>query len=146
MFTTIRYRSIPSQFKKNEVDDFPVFPSVEEGKRIVDDSYYVPNHEANKILAKQQAMATLNTLTQFDSPKDIASGSVNVYARQKGRDLAELTQQARQLQAQAERDIASAVSDAQKAKVKAEKAKAQAQAQAQSAQPVSAESSQGSEK
>lgn len=140
MYTTIRYRSIPSQFKKNELDDFPVFPSVEEGKRIVDDSYYVPNHEANKILAKQQAMATLNTLTQFDSPKDIASGSVNVYARQKGRDLAELTQQARQLQAQAERDIASAVSDVQKAKAKAEKTKAQAQ----QAQQVSAESPQGS--
>lgn len=139
MYTTIRYRSIPSQFKKNELDDFPVFPSIEEGKRIVDDSYYVPNHEANKILVKQQAMATLNTLIQFDSPKDIASGSVNVYARQKGRDLAELTQQARQLQAQAEKDIASAVYDAQKAKAQAQQAQAQAQQ-------VSAESSQTSVK
>lgn len=135
MYTTIRYRSIPNQFSKNVVDDFPVFPVVNEGKRIVDDSYYVPNHEANKILAKQKAMSLLSDIGAFDSPKDIASGSVNVYARQKGRDLAELTQQARQLQEQAIKDVNKAVKD------KAEKVKqAQAQqAQAQQAQQVQAQ-------
>lgn len=143
MHTTIRYRSIPNQFTKNVVDDFPVFPVVNEGKRIVDDSYYVPNHEANKILAKQQAMGLLSQVGFFDSAKDIASGSVNVYARQRGRDLAELTQQARQLQAQAEKDIASAISDAKKAKAQAQ-AQAQTQAQAQQQQVASVQPSTGS--
>lgn len=138
MYTTIRYRSIPNQFTKNVVDDFPVFPPVDEGKRIVDDSYYVPNHEANKILAKQQAMGLLTQIGAFDSPKDIASGSVNVYARQKGRDLAELTQQARQLQQQAIKDVNNALKDkAEKSKVEAKvKAQAQAQVQTQSSSEV----------
>lgn len=130
MYTTIRYRSIPNQFQKNVVDDFPVFPLVEEGKRIVDESYYTPNHEANKILAKQQAMGILSSVGAFDSPQDIASGSVNVYARQKGRDLAELTQQARQLQEQAVKDVNRALKDKAE-KSKAEKAQAQAQVEAQ---------------
>lgn len=130
MYTTVRYRSIPNQFQKNVLDDFPVFPAVIEGTRIVDDSYYTPNHEANKILAKQQAMGILSSIGAFDSPQDIASGSVNVYARQKGRDLAELTQQARQLQEQAVKDVNRALKDKAE-KAKSEKAQAQAQAQAQ---------------
>lgn len=130
MYTTIRYRSIPNQFKKNVVDDFPVFPLVTEGTRIVDESYYTPNHEANKILAKQQAMGLLSDIGAFDSPSDIASGSVNVYARQKGRDLAELTQQARQLQSQAIKDVNRALKDkAEKSKEKQVQAQAQAQIQ-----------------
>ena len=90
------FEKIPYQFRVNVIIDIPSYPAVKKGERIVDESYYVPNKEANKILAKQQAGQLLNDL-MYDSPDDIKSGSVNVYARQRGRDLAELTQQARNL-------------------------------------------------
>ena len=39
------------------------------------------------------------------TPLDIRAGTVNVYARQKGRDLAELTQQLRSLESKAEKAL-----------------------------------------
>ena len=91
-----RFSRIPNPFYPNVIKDVVQVLVIPKGKRIVDDTYYVPNKEANKILAKQQAGQLLDDLL-FDNPKDIERGAVNVYARQKGRDLAELTQQARQL-------------------------------------------------
>lgn len=91
-----RFSRIPNPFYPNVIKEVKSIPKNPLGDYIVDTSYYVPNKEANKILAKQQAGRLLNDL-MYDNPKDIASGSVNVYARQKGRDLAELTAQARQL-------------------------------------------------
>lgn len=102
MFTSTRFRSIPSPFVKNQFDDFVNVNPPTGGERIVDDSYFVPNHEAVKIAQRQQAGQILDSLL-YDSPSDIARGAVNVYARQRGRDIAELTQQNRQLQAEAEK-------------------------------------------
>lgn len=91
-----RYRNIPNIFKPNIIVDY--LPKTQhEETRIVDDSFYVPNKRANQILAKQIAGNMLDNLA-YDNPDDIRSGSVNVYARQKGRDLAELTQQMRSLE------------------------------------------------
>lgn len=95
----IRYRSIPSVFKPNVIVDY--LPETQHDEsRIVDDSHYVPNRRANQILAKQFAGQMLDGLA-YDNIEDIKSGSVNVYARQKGRDIAELTQQMRSLEASA---------------------------------------------
>lgn len=106
-----RFKTIPTSFTPNVIVEVSAVVKFDLGKRITDDSHYVPNKEANKILAKQQAGQLLNDL-MYDDPKDLKSGSVNVYARQKGRDLAELTQQARDLaseisdlSAKAERDL-----------------------------------------
>lgn len=91
-----RFKTIPTSFTPNVVVEVSAVVKFDLGKRITDDSHYVPNKEANKILAKQQAGQLLNDL-MYDNPQDLKNGSVNVYARQKGRDLAELTQQAREL-------------------------------------------------
>lgn len=91
-----RYRNIPNIFKPNVVVDY--LPETQHDEtRIVDDTFYVPNNRANQILAKQIASNMLDNLA-YDNPDDIRRGSVNVYARQKGRDLAELTQQMRALE------------------------------------------------
>lgn len=91
-----RFSRIPNPFYPNVIKETKSIPKNPLGDYIVDTTYYVPNKEANKILAKQRAGQLLNDL-MYDNPRDIANGSVNVYARQKGRDLAELTAQARQL-------------------------------------------------
>lgn len=121
-----RYRHIPNVFKPNVVVDY--LPETQHDEsRIVDDSHYVPNHRANQILAKQFASNMLDQLA-YDNPEDIKRGAVNVYARQKGRDIAELTQQMRSLEA----EVTQQVSDQIKDKVRQTQAQAQAQAQAQS--------------
>ena len=54
--------------------------------------FFTQNKEAEKILARQSAGQILDNLL-YDNPDDIKNGAVNVYARQKGRDIAEITQQ-----------------------------------------------------
>lgn len=117
--TINRFRSIPSALYPNKLVDWESTINNDVGERIADDSYYVPNKEAVKIANKQKAESIL-TSTLFDSPEDIKSGSVNVYARQRGRDLAELTQQQRQLQAQAEKVIQKEVSKRASERAKAD--------------------------
>lgn len=114
-----RFKSIPTSFTPNVIVDVSPVVKFNVGDRITDDSHYVPNKEANKILAKQQAGQLLNDL-MFDNPSDLKSGAVNVYARQKGRDLAELTQQARSLVGEvndlakkAEREVRAKVANSQ---------------------------------
>lgn len=103
-----RFNEIPGQFVKAELVVYDPIAQRPVGERIVDESYYVPNKEANKILARQSAEQLLNDLN-YDNPADIAAGTVNVYARQRGRDLAELTQQMRDLQSKAQKEISDAV-------------------------------------
>lgn len=106
--TYTRFQSIPSVFRPNMTESYTL-PSVDtESLRIVDDSSYVPNKQALKILQKKLAEGMLNQNLAYDNPKDLSSGAVNIYARQKGRDLAELTQQMRTL----EKEAQSAVKDA----------------------------------
>lgn len=103
-----RFNEIPSQFVKAEFVVFDPIAQRPAGERIVDESYYVPNKEANKILARQAAAQILNDAL-YDNPADIAAGTVNVYARQRGRDLAELTQQMRQLEEKAQKQVNDAI-------------------------------------
>lgn len=125
-----RFSRIPTVLCPNKLVEFNSTINNVPGDRIVDESYYVPNKEAVKIANKQHAETILNSLL-FDSPADIKSGSVNVYARQRGRDLAELTQQQRQLQAQAIKEINQQVVDKNKASQPAQPVQP-----AQPAQPV----------
>lgn len=108
-----RFNEIPSQFVKAELVVYDPIAQRPVGERIVDDSYYVPNKEANKILSRQAAAQVLNDLL-YDDPADIAAGTVNVYARQRGRDLAELTQQMRTLQSKAQQEINEAIENKKK--------------------------------
>ena len=102
-----RFKRIPSPFKPNTMAEYEYSESYDE-LRIVDDKYYVPNKQALEILARNSAAQVLDNLL-YDSEEDLRNGSVNVYARQKKRDLAELTQQSRRLQAQAEKGIKDAI-------------------------------------
>lgn len=98
-----RFLTIPNRFTENVLIDY-VHQDVHDDCRIVDDSSYVSNKRADQILAKQFASQLLDNLS-FDNPADIRAGTVNVYARQKGRDLAELTQQLRSLESKAEKAL-----------------------------------------
>ncbi len=98
-----RFVSIPNRFTENKTIDY-THTDVHDDCRVVDDSSYVSNKRADQILAKQFASELLDKLA-FDNPADIKAGTVNVYARQKGRDIAELTQQMRMLEAKAEKAL-----------------------------------------
>ena len=115
-----RFKSIPGPFVSNVIVDYTPAQQHDDS-RIVDDSHYVPNRRANQILAKQFASQMLDKLA-YDDAKDIKAGAVNVYARQKGRDIAELTQQMRSLEPELTKQVNQSLSDL---------AQAQAQAQAQ---------------
>ena len=100
--------------------------------RLTDDSFFVPNKEANKILARQAAGQILDNML-YDDEADIKSGAVNVYARQKGRDIAELTQQNIALVKESNKVIEKAKATV----IKQLEAQAQSQAQVQSQSPSS---------
>lgn len=125
-----RFKSIPSPFSANVIVDYTPTQQHDDS-RIVDDSHYVPNHRANQILAKQFASQMLDKLA-YDNPADIKSGAVNVYARQKGRDIAELTQQMRSLEPEVTNQVNQSLADLAKSQTQAQ-AQSQAQAQASSA-------------
>ena len=129
-----RFKSIPSPFSSNVIVDYTPTQQHDES-RIVDDSHYVPNHRANQILAKQFASQMLDKLA-YDDPKDIKAGAVNVYARQKGRDIAELTQQMRVLEPEVTKQVNQSLTDLAKSQAQAQ---AQAQVQASAQAPVSGE-------
>lgn len=124
-----RFRHIPNIFKPNVVVDY--LPETQHDEtRIVDDSHYVPNRRANQILAKQFAANMLDQLA-YDNPEDIRRGAVNVYARQKGRDIAELTQQMRSLEQEVTAEVNKVIKDKMRQAEAQAQAKAQAQAQTQ---------------
>lgn len=112
-----RFARIPSALYPNKLVQLESTINNVVGDRIVDESYYVPNKEAVKIANKQHAESILTSLI-YDSPSDIKSGSVNVYARQRGRDLAELTQQQRQLEKEAISIINQQIADKKRETVK----------------------------
>lgn len=96
---------------------------------LVDRTFFTQNKEAEKILARQSASQILDDLL-YDNPEDIKNGAVNVYARQKGRDIAEITQQNIALVSESKKAV-----DKVKATVMSQVKEAQAkQAQAKQAQ------------
>ena len=102
-----RFGRIPSPFRPNTMMEYEFVENRDE-VRITDDKFYKPNNEALAILARNNATQILDNLL-YDNPEDLKNGAVNVYARQKKRDLAELTQQSRRLQAQAEQGVKDAI-------------------------------------
>lgn len=95
-----RFAKIPGILTTPTFKEYELPKVSEPDVRIVDDSKYQPNKKALEILAKNKALGMLTDMV-YDNPEDIKSGAVNVYARQKGRDMAELTQQMRRLQKEA---------------------------------------------
>lgn len=95
-----RFAKIPGILTTPVLKEYELPKVSEPDVRIVDDAKYQPNKKALEILAKNKALGTLTDMV-YDNPDDIKSGAVNVYARQKGRDMAELTQQMRRLQKEA---------------------------------------------
>lgn len=95
-----RFSRIPGILTTPVHKEYELPKVAEPDVRIVDDSKYQPNKKALEILAKNKALGALSDMV-YDNPDDIKSGAVNVYARQKGRDMAELTQQMRRLQKEA---------------------------------------------
>lgn len=104
-FSFIPQVGVPSSFAEYERPD-----NLDYETRFVDETFFVSNKTADKILAKQIAGQVLDSM-YFDNPDDISSGAVNVYARQKYRDLAELTQQQRALQKTVEKEVSSQIRD-----------------------------------
>lgn len=108
-----RFSKIPGILTAPVHKEYELPKVAEPDVRIVDDSKYQPNKKALEILAKNKALGTLSDMV-YDDPDDIKRGAVNVYARQKGRDMAELTQQMRKLEKQATDSISNAVADVKK--------------------------------
>lgn len=108
-----RFSKIPGILTTPVYKDYELPKVAEPDVRIVDDSKYQPNKKALEILAKNKALGALSDMV-YDDPDDIKRGAVNVYARQKGRDMAELTQQMRKLEKQATDSINNAVADMKK--------------------------------
>lgn len=108
-----RFSKIPGILTAPVHKEYELPKVAEPDVRIVDDSKYQPNKKALEILAKNKALGALSDMV-YDDPEDIKRGAVNVYARQKGRDMAELTQQMRKLEKQATNSINDAVADMRK--------------------------------
>lgn len=103
-----RFSRIPGILTTPVLKEYSLPKVPEPDVRIVDDSKYQPNKKALEILAKNKALGMLTDMV-YDDPADIKAGAVNVYARQKGRDMAELTQQMRKLEKQATDSINNAI-------------------------------------
>lgn len=103
-----RFSRIPGILTTPVLKEYNLPKVPEPDVRIVDDSKYQPNKKALEILAKNKALGMLTDMV-YDDPADIKAGAVNVYARQKGRDMAELTQQMRKLEKQATDSINDAI-------------------------------------
>lgn len=101
----LRYNHIPSRFRPAQLVEHEPDRDLDD-TRIVDDSNYVPNKAAEQILGKQRASQILSSLSGlFDRPEDIASGAVNLLARCKGIDIAEISQHAERLKASIEKQV-----------------------------------------
>lgn len=108
-----RFSKIPGILTTPVHKEYELPKVAEPHVRIVDDSKYQPNKKALEILAKNKALGALSDMV-YDDPVDIKEGAVNVYARQKGRDMAELTQQMRRLEQKATESVKEAVADVRK--------------------------------
>lgn len=92
-----RFKSIPGIFTRTDsisLVDYDHFDVLDD-TYFVDTSSYVPNREVEKIMAKQAAGQILDSL--YDSPDDLTAGTVNMLARKKGVDMAEISQHADRL-------------------------------------------------
>lgn len=101
----LRYNAIPSKYQPAELVDYAPNRELDD-TRIVDDSDYIPNKAAEQILVKQKAAQMLSALTHlFDHPDDIASGAVNLLARHKGIDIAEVSHHAEKLKSLIDKQV-----------------------------------------
>lgn len=87
-----RFSHIPNRFIVNEPEDFFDYEQKKDfdDTYIVDTSGYVPNKQAVQVLNRQFAMSMLENLA-YDLPNEIKSDAVNLFARRKNLDIAELS-------------------------------------------------------
>lgn len=124
-----RYASIPGILTKPVFKEYEL-PKVQDSDiRIVNDAQYQPNKKAEEVLAKNIALGVLKEM-QYDSFEDIKKGNVNTFARKKGRDMAELTQQFRDLEKKAVDGIKDAISKGKEEQAKQHQAAIDAQVKA----------------
>lgn len=124
-----RYGAIPGILTTPVFKEYELPKVQEPDVRIVNDAEYQPNKKAEEVLAKNMALGVLKAM-QYDSFEDIKQGNVNIFARKKGRDMAELTQQFRDLEKKAVEGIKDAMSKGKEEQAKQQQAALDAQVQA----------------
>lgn len=99
-----RFGKIPSLFEPNH--SIPVIDYHQktdfDDTFITDTSGYVPNKQAVQVLNRQFAMSMMEQLA-FDLPSEIKADAVNLFARRKNVDIAELSQHQMHLKGEIER-------------------------------------------
>lgn len=115
-----RYSSF-SRFHNNEIVEIEVVSNTDFGESITDDSYYVPNSEAVKRIRAMQGLALSTAI--YDDVKDLKNpDKLDIYARQKGRDMAEVSTHINNLQISLDKNLKKDM-DNYKSKLKAEQDK-----------------------
>lgn len=112
-----RYSSF-SRFHNNEIVETEIVCNTDFGDSITDDSYYVPNSEAVKRIRAMQGLALSTAL--YDDVKDLKNpDKIDIFARQKGRDMAEVSTHINNLQVSLDKNLKKDM-DNYKNKLKAE--------------------------
>lgn len=94
----VRFGKIPSPFVLNSRIPLVDYEQKKyyDNTFIVDTSGYVPNKHAVQVLNRQFAMSMMEKLS-YDLPGEIKAEAVNLFARRKNLDIAELSQHQSQL-------------------------------------------------
>lgn len=106
-----RFSKIPSRFRDNDTMEFINY----EQKKDFDDSYivdtsgYVPNKQAIQVLNRQFAVSMMDKLV-YDIPDEIKYDAVNLFARRKNIDIAELSKHQEFLKSEIDKRIEEAKS------------------------------------
>lgn len=101
-----RFSKIPSRFRSNDSIGFIDY----EQKKDFDDSYivdtsgYVPNKQAVQVLNRQFAVSMMDKLV-YDLPDEIKYDAVNLFARRKNIDIAELSKHQEFLKSEIDRRV-----------------------------------------
>lgn len=115
-----RYSSF-CRFHNNNIVETAVVSNTNFGDSITDDSYYVPNSEAVKRIRAMQGLALSTVL--YDDVKDLKNpDKLDIFARQKGRDIAEVSTHINNLQVSLDKNLKKDM-DNYKSKLKAEQDK-----------------------
>lgn len=101
-----RFSKIPSRFRGNDSMEFIDYEQKKDFDEfyIVDTSGYVPNQQAVQVLNRQFAVSMMDKLT-YDMPDEIKYDAVNLFARRKNIDIAELSKHQESLKSEIEKRI-----------------------------------------
>lgn len=106
-----RFSKIPSRFRDNGTMEFIDYEQKKEfdDSYIVDTSGYVPNKQAVQVLNRQFAVSMMDKLV-YDIPDEIKYDAVNLFARRKNIDIAELSKHQEFLKSEIDKRIEEAKS------------------------------------